>query len=660
MLTKNLLPLKKVGDLYIPTFITFLVLHLNHMLITISQFSSKSYTFSNSDPTILNYLEGYTNQNSIFEYRGYPTTNIQTYQPGPIPYTYIFKFSWLLHNKFDINPIYSSNILLVIYPALLVIIASIILYKNNLKLLSIATLSVTLLIHYTNPNFNGSNKGSVRLDIGTDYITLIAILTLMMVILSYKNPDSSHMPLLTFSGLLLHNHFTSLALAPFTIIYALYLIIISLKAGRYKINCYSILPIFIILYLPLLYRVLIEPLYLFNALERKALTSNGRYYPEIWSYFYKTTPLELFINPCEGERDINSIPCLSPSNVKLYLIIIAIITFALLYKFLRTQNIFIKLIIITSFALVNYNTATGFELRHTSIASAISLSLIIYYLSKNKFTTSLGVIFVLLIVNYHAIGNPKYIVNTAYKKIEVENFSPKFISKMKKSKFKIDICYLTLETNCDNKLDYNKKPLLYLKYAPSNIGHLTILELLKNKIDLCLVDNTSSLDVMGDKSLLGQLNNLLCTKIENSDKERNELYFIREHKFENPINLYEYIKIASIINKVTVQCEIPNGTNYATCSSESLISESLHHPGAALYLKKDAIGINTTELFFSNNSVYEKKTEQLDSASKVGNYCTIKFTDSKKNIDYCYKEETLQFLLTENGYKDKVDLYDFR
>ena len=188
------------------------------MFLTIAQYSNKHYTFDFSDPTILNYLEGYSNKNSIFEYKGYPTANLQTYQPGPLPHIYIFKLSWLLNTYFDINPIYLSNILLVIYPTLLIIIASTILYKKNLKLLSIMTLSITWLVQYTNHNFNASNRGTERLDTGTDYTTLIATLTLMMVILSYKNPNSSHLPLIAFSGLLLNNHFTAFALAPFTIL----------------------------------------------------------------------------------------------------------------------------------------------------------------------------------------------------------------------------------------------------------------------------------------------------------------------------------------------------------------------------------------------------------------------------------------------------------
>ena len=131
MLIKERLGLIKPGSLHLPAVLTFLILHLNHMLLTLAQYSSKSYTFPFSDPTILNYLEGHSNQNNIFEYRGYPTTNLQTYQPGPLPYIYIFKISWVMHTYFDINPIYLSNILIAIYPTILIIIATTILYKKN-------------------------------------------------------------------------------------------------------------------------------------------------------------------------------------------------------------------------------------------------------------------------------------------------------------------------------------------------------------------------------------------------------------------------------------------------------------------------------------------------------------------------------------------------
>jgi hypothetical protein len=619
------------------------------MLLTLAQYSNKTYTFPFSDPTILNYLEGYSNQNSIFEYRGYPTTNLKTYHPGPLPNIYIFKFSWLMHTFFDTNPIYLSNILLVVYPTLLIIIATTILYKNNLKLLSITTLSITWLVQYTSPNSNASNRGPERLDTGTDYITLIATLTLMMAILSYKKPNTSHLPLLAFSGLLLNNHFSAFALAPFTILYALYLIIISIKAKNYKINYKAVIPIIIFIYLPLIYRFIVEPLYLYDALTLKTDSASERLHPDQWTYFYQTTPLQLFINPCsKGGDSFNNAPCLSYTNVQLSLILFAILTLIILYKLIKKQNIFIKLIILIPFILINYNTATGFEAKHSSIASGLFLSILIYYLSKNVITTSIAVIAILILVNYFTIGKNQYITTPTYKKIEKENFSPKFLAEIKNAKFKIDICYLTQNENC-TKMRYNKT--LIESYYQSNMAHLTILEMLKNKIDICIIDKTG---------MVTRIKNLICTKAENKDKNRNELYLIRDYNLETPPVLYDYIKIATVITPTIKLCLDSLDSKNSICEIDNQLYESMHHPGTSIYLRKDAKGLDLTKLSFINNQLYEDKLTTLALLNNLGSKCTIYSKDQKNNINYCYKESPQEFILFDPIYKDKAEIYDLR
>jgi hypothetical protein len=628
------------------------------MILTIAQYSSKHYTFDISDPTILNYLEGYSNKNSIFEYRGYPTTNLQTYQPGPLPYIYVFKLSWVMHTYFDINPIYLSNILLAIYPTILIIIASTILYKNNLKLLSIITLSITILVQYTNRTFNGSYRNTERLDIGTDYITLIATLTLMMLILSYKKPHSSHLPLLAFSGLLINNHFSAFALAPFTILYALYLIILSVKAKRYKINFKALIPLSIFIYLPLIYRFMVEPSYLYQALTAKTNSSSGRLFPDKWSYFYETTPIKIFINSCDkSDESFYNTPCLTYNNAKISVVIFAVLSVILLLKIIKKQNNFIKLIGLTSFLLINYNTATGFEPRHSSIATALTLSIIIYYLSKNIFTTSLAVIMILLSINFLATDKYQYTGYTTYKKIQKENFSPSFIAEMKKAKFKIDVCYLTFEINCTKGLEITKKTLLSPKktlllpsYDASNIAHQTILEMLKNKIDICVFDKTNLfLSNLPKNNLLSDIDNLLCTSTEIKDKKRNQLYLLRDQKLETAAILYDYTKIATVVNKdILIE-------NWALESSFSIPS------GSGLYLKKDAIGVNPNNLVYLNNIVYESRLPYLKFSRKFRKEtCTLTFFDNAKNKYYCYLGAEDDLVVSERNYKDKVDLYDPR
>lgn len=651
MSTIERIKLVKVGNLYIPTIIIFIILHINHLLLTISQFSSKLYSFDFSDPTILNYLEGYANQNNIFEYRGYPTTNLHAYQPGPIPNIYIFKLSWVLNNFFDINPIYLSNILIATYPTLLIIIASTILYKNNLKLLSLTTLSITLLVQYTNNNFNASNRGPERFDTGTDHVTLIATLTLIMVILSYQKPDSSHLPLLAFSGLLLNAHFTAFALAPFTIIYAIYLISLSFRAKKYKINYRIILPIFITIYLPIIYRFLVEPLYLYDALMVKSYPVSERVLPDQWLFFFKTTPLQLFINPCEeGNNYINNMECLPYNNVKLSVTIIAIISLALLLIVMKNKNIFIKAIIILSIILINYNTFTGFEAKHSSIASGLSLAIIIYFFSKNKFLTTSCIILVISLVNFFSIQDYKYNGSNIYQKFEKTIFTPNFISEIKKAKFKIDVCNLTMDEECYREMGYKKNSLL-AAYYPSNFSHVTILELIKNKIDICIIDKTGAENRIED---------LICTKTENQDKDRNQLHIIRDYNFETPSTLSKFVKIATVRNNIITQCTDPIDTTFEICKNDNQIFESLFHSGAGIYLKKDAVGLNPIKLHYINNPIYEDKLTNLTIHEANLQRCTIYHKDPATGISYCFKQDSSEFITLDSEYKDRRDLYDLR
>ena len=651
MRTIERIKILKTGNLYIPTFLSLITLHINHLFLTIAQFSSKLYNFDFSDPTILNYLEGYANQNNIFEYKGYPTTNLHTYQPGPIPNIYIFKFSWLLHNLFDVNPIYLSNILIAIYPTLLIIIASLILYKNNLKLLSMTTLSITLLVQYTNNNFNASNRGPDRFDTGTDHVALLATLTLIMVLLSYRKPSSTHLPLLAFSGLLLNSHYTAFALAPFTILYALYQIAISVKAKRYKINYRLIIPISIIIYVPLIYRFIVEPLYLYDALITKSYPIGERVLPDKWVFFFKTTPLQLFINPCEkGNNLIYNMECLPHSYVKLYVTIFAIISLILLLTIMKSKNIFIKIITLISIILINYNTLTGFEVKHSSIASALTLAVIIYFFSKNKYTATFCLLLVITLVNFFSIVDYKYTGSNLYKKLEKTNFTPEFITEMKKAKFKIDVCNLTFDEECYREMGYKKNSLLRA-YYPSNFSHVTILELIKNKIDICIIDKTGAENRIED---------LICSKTENEDKNRNQIHIIRDYNFETPSNLPKYVKIATVRNNIYTQCTDPVDPTFEICKSNNQIFDSLSHAGAGLYLKKDAVGLNPLKLHYLNNPIYEAKLKKITIHDADMHKCTINQEDSTTGVSYCFKNDSSEFITSKSQYKNKVDLYDLR
>jgi hypothetical protein len=472
-----------------------------------------------------------------------------------------------------------------------------------------------------------------------------------MLVLSYKKPNSSHIPLLAFSGLLLNAHFTAFALAPFTIIYGVYQIILSTRVKKYNIQYKIIIPLFIVIYLPLIYRFLVEPLYLYNAVKVKSYPFSERVLPDEWVYFFKTTPLQLFINPCEkNSTTLNNLSCLPYNYVKLSVILFAVISLLITFILIKKQNIFIKSLIFIYIILINYNTFTGFEAKHSSIASALSLGLIIYYLSKNKITATIAVIGVIVLINYFSLAEYKYFGNNIYKKFEKVNFTDDFINEMKHAKFKIDVCNLTFEEDCTIKLGYNKNTLLY-SYSASNYSHVTILELLKNKIDICIVDKTGSRNRVGA---------LICTEKENTDKNRNEIYILRDKNFETPLNLYEYTKIATVTNTPILQCTDPVDPSFQTCVSNNEIYESLFHPGAGLYLKNNAVGLDPKKLNYLNNKIFEEKLSPRNINKVFSTPCSINYLDPSTDTNYCYKEDNLELLSIEKEYKEKVELYDLK
>jgi hypothetical protein len=84
----------------------------------------------------------------------------------------------------------------------------------------------------------------------------------------------------------------------------------------------------------------------------------------------------------------------------------------------------------------------------------------------------------------------------------------------------------------------------------------------------------------------------------------------------------------------------------------------MYYPSAALYLRKDAIGINPTELLYLNNKVYDKVLSKL-TPEAIKN-CTLLIRETNGKSEYCYKENTMEFIVNENPNKRKIELYEIR
>lgn len=633
-----------------PVLILLFILHLNQMIIYAQRLSNKAFTFNGSIATIHNYLDQFANQNTLFEYQGYPTSNLREYNPGPFPYIYILKFSWVVHGRYDINPIYLSNLLLSIYPTVLILTAVFILYRNNLKLLSIATAAFTLIFSYIHPKFYGGNLGQDIFDWGFEYITLLSALTILMLILSYKRVSSTHIPLLVYAGLLFHSHFIALSLAPFAIIYALLLIFLSIKSRKYKFNYFLLIPTFVIIYLPIIFRFAKDPLYLYRAVKinnpaSKHRQTNG-FFEEI-EFFFKTTPLGINRDIC-GQGQIDN--CISLGLAKVYLILLIIFISFIIFLALRRNNLFIKILIVSSLLLINFNTFNGYDTHHSSVALGLTLAGIIYYISKFNKLVFLLVIATLLMVNFGERG-----VNN----IKKDNFSNEWVKSMKPHKFKVDICELSEVGICNKELlisERDKETSFFEIYGGDNHAQVSIIELLKNKIDICLFN-----DNLG----LGRLEKLRCGEKEVLDETRYEIFFISGRQNMSPNILDGYNKIGEIVDRRVDGCISSNNTSIEEKFNKSIklspcygqYGFNLTNESTALYLKKDSKEINKAKLLYLSNLNIERVMLEIEQG-----YKSIEI--SKRNcINYktkvCITGNDFLISVNQNVYQNIGELYDF-
>ena len=648
---------KKFGSFQTPTIILLILLHLNQMILLTQRLSKEAFTFNGSVATIHNYLDQFANKDTVFEYQGYPTSNLKEYNPGPFPYMYILKFSWLMHERYDINPIYLSNLLLAIYPTILIFLAISILYRSNLKVLAITTAALSLLLNYANPQFNGSNISLSIFDWGYENITMLSALTLLMVFLSFKRPDSSHVPLLFFSGLLYQSHFLALSLAPFAILYAFYSIILSIRTKRYRLRFRLLIPTIFIIYMPIIYRFIIDPLYLYRSFKINNPGSKHKQASglaeEIY-FFYQTTPLAMYKDACQNEQSSN---CISIEFVNIYIILLLLIMFLIIILALRGKNFFVKFLIITSLILININTFNGYDEHHNSIAAGLMIAVLIYYIAKYKNLYIIFAIATLLVVNLDSRRE----INIS--NINKENFSKEWMKSMKPYKFKINICELSEVGICSKSVLSSQRVKgeeFFRLYGGDNHAQVTLIELLKNKIDVCLYNNNLGLE---------RLERLRCTDKEDIDKKRFEIFFISSRNNMTPNILLGYNKIGEIVDRRGVNClnyektkEFPGLDQFSKAIDDSSCYEpfgfNITNESTSLYIKKDSIDINSYMLLYKSNLQIEKVMLEIQAESNSliagNNNCT------SYKLKICKTDSDLFISVNENLYNSWGELYEFR
>jgi hypothetical protein len=195
---------------------------------------SSDHSFLVSDPTILNYIESYSDKAGILRDRNYPTFNLQSYHPGPNPYMYLLYISWEINKLFGINVMQIFNIFLLLFPIFILFIIFYFFYKAGFEKLLLTALIFATLIPYTY-HMSPISMLRPRVDLGTTHLAILTFALLLTVVYSIKRVDSSHILLLFISGLVMQAHFSLLPIGGIALLYAIYMIIKSKKrASIYK------------------------------------------------------------------------------------------------------------------------------------------------------------------------------------------------------------------------------------------------------------------------------------------------------------------------------------------------------------------------------------------------------------------------------------------
>jgi hypothetical protein len=540
-------------------------------VVTISLNINQTQGFSNSDPTIFNYIEAYSDKKGLLRDKNYPTFNLQSYHPGPNPYMYLLYLSWEINKLTGVNVMYLFNLFLLIMPYLYLSIIFYILYRYKLNNILLSALAFTLLIPLTNTitYLNATSRGSNRVDIGTVHISIFAYALFLSLLISIKKPNSSHLILLLTSALVIQQHFTGLALGSLAFLYAILLIYRS--NNRAKLYKY-VITLFIGT-TPLIIRFINDPLFIYKAVKRNnIITSNTNGVDRIFidnydkgvEFLYSLTPFSLIRcgnvdKSCFDEK----VPFIAITAVLSLIYII--------YLLIKSDNI-AKIFIITFTIFMLYQISISHEPNHGANIIGLIYGIINYFVSKLNIKK---IIFLSLSIILYSLINLNTII---YMPDTYRALDDKFLKIISNEKIKFNICPLLYQDtiNCSE----GNSDIMKI-YNGDNIGQIFLLELLNNRNDICLYPNNIK---------LGSLDKLKCTDKELLDKNRMELFTLPDTYNLLPNKINKYYKLAHFSDKRKVYCNNIKSNIDIACKNQLINDYGLDTSGT-LYGYKEGLNI---------------------------------------------------------------------
>jgi len=516
-------------------YIFFILIMIGNTILMAMNYSNE-HSFLISDPTILNYIEAYSDRSGIFRDRNYPTFNLSSYHPGPNPYMYLLYISWELNKIFGVNVMQIFNIFLLFFPILILFLIFYFLYKAGFEKLLLTALIFATLIPYT---YHDSTISMLRprVDLGTNHLSIMTFALIITIIYSIKKIDSSHLLLLFISGLTMQAHFSLLPLGGLAFIYAIYLII---KSNN-RASIYKYLFVILVAIGPFFLRLYNEPLFLLKALDNKSNNIiKERYFinnaETFISYLYTLTPFQMF--NCKSHE------CFNNPEIFVYITYITLLIL-FIYTIYKTNN-FERLLLITGFLVICYQIYGSNEPNHGAFLTGIIYGLMVLLVSR--FYKNLLIILSIIVIIFSYTDSKDLLFHKDKEQITI--FSKDFLNAIKNEKFKFNGCTFSFSDNVFCKDINNELGNIFQIYTGDNLGQIFLLELLNNGNDVCLYPIISNFDT---------LNNLKCSESEYKDENRVDLIALPDISLTMSNKINNYYKIGHIADTTQYEC-IKNDT----------------------------------------------------------------------------------------------------
>jgi|694.fasta_scaffold128466_2 hypothetical protein len=546
-------------------YIFFLLIIIGNTILLAMNYSS-DHSFLVSDPTILNYIESYSDKAGILRDRNYPTFNLQSYHPGPNPYMYLLYISWEINKLFGINVMQIFNIFLLLFPIFILFIIFYFFYKAGFEKLLLTALIFATLIPYTY-HMSPISMLRPRVDLGTTHLAILTFALLLTVVYSIKRVDSSHILLLFISGLVMQAHFSLLPIGGIALLYAIYMIIKSKK----RASIYKYILIIMISIGPLFLRMYNDPLFIFKALESKSNNIvRDRFFINNFdvfiSYLYSLTPFQML--NCKTQECFN--------NQEIFVIITySTLLLFFIYTFYITKN-FVRLLLLAGFLVICYQIYGSNEPNHGAFLVGIIYGLLALLVSK--LYKPILIIFSIIVIIFSYTESKDLLLYKDNEPITV--FSKEFLKIIKDEKFKFNGCVLSYHNNifCKdiNVDDLNKTMEFYLG---DNLGQIFLLELLNNGNDVCIYPIESNFDT---------LNNLKCSESEYKDENRVDLLALPDRSLIMSNKINKYYKIGHVADNTYYNCIKNNKCNFFNTELLSDDIEKLDKSSSLYAYKKSA------------------------------------------------------------------------